>query len=456
MTATVLVVDAESAFRKLAEEALSSEGFAVRTAASLRQARRELEAAAPDVMLLDRRLPDGDGICFLKALRKEDQVPAPTLVVTVHDDVRNAVEALQAGACDYLTRPVQHTDLVVRLRKALETRGLRERLALAHQGAAGHPTVELRSAVMRAVRERLASISQSGQTPVLIQGPSGVGKRRAAEMLHAMTSAPGDSDAPFVELGCAAFADNLVESELFGHEKGAFRDARNSRRGLIEIAAGGTLFLDEVVALPQRSQASLVQFLDRGRFRRLGGPREIAVDLRIVAATKQDIDAAVADGRLRADLYHRLTVFMIRIPPLSSRPQDVLELARSFVAFFAVRVKKRPLELSDRALDVLLAYDYPGNVRELRNIVERAVILAPGPQVTERDIVLPEPAGPRETTAFFSVNSSAERSPPPLEEVERTYVARVLEHFGGRRMTAAQALGISYPTFLKRIRHGGK
>jgi two-component system response regulator AtoC len=456
VTASVLVVDDEDVFRMLAEEALAAEGFEVRTADTLRAAKGEIDAAAPDVLVLDRRLPDGDAIEFLKLLRSDDAPPTVVIVVTAYGDVENAVEALKAGAADYLTKPIQLTDLIIKLRKVLETRGLKDRLTLAKQSPAAPPTIEPTSPVMRDVLERLRSVSLSPLTPVLVRGASGVGKQRAAETLHALTWSRIDQDAPFVEVNCAALPDDLVESELFGHEKGAFTDAKATRRGLIEMATGGTLFLDEITELPLRSQAKLLKFLDSMRVRRLGGQRDISVELRIVAATNQNVEALVKAGRFREDLYHRLAVFLVTIPPLSARPEDIPELASSFVSFFSGRLRKRPLSLSARAREALRRYDYPGNVRELRNIIERAVILAAGPEISEREIVLPEIAAASDGgDAFFQLPLRADGTPPAFDELERAYVAQVLRHFEGHRTAAAQALGVSYPTFLKRLRDFG-
>jgi two-component system, NtrC family, response regulator AtoC len=452
MTTSVLLVDDEPVFRMLAEEALSAERFEVRTAEDLRQARREMDLAAPDILILDRRLPDGDGIDFLKALRKTESPSMIVLVLTAYGDVQNAVDALKAGASDYLTKPVQLTDLLIKLRKVLEARGLRDRLTIARNSAAGPPTLPSRSPAMQDLAEKLRSVSLSPLTPVFMHGPSGAGKQRAAEMLHALTW-PADPDAPFVEVNCAALPDDLVESELFGHEKGAFTDAKTTRRGLIEMAAGGTLFLDEITEMPLRSQAKLLKFLDSMRFRRLGGQREIAVDLRVVAATNQDVEPLVRAGRFREDLYHRLAVFVLTVPSLAARRSDVADLARSFVEFFATRLGKRGITLSADALAALGSYDYPGNVRELRNIIEHAVILSPGPQIAACDIVLPD-RRPRSVVAnaFLSLSARPDGTPPTLAEVDRAYVARVLDHCGGHRTAAAQALGISYPTLLKRLR----
>ena len=462
MRPTVLVVDDERPSRVLIEEALSAAGFEVRTASTLQRARVELDRATPDLMILDRRLPDGDGIALLRELDEQGQSASLVIVVTAHGDVENAVEARCAGAVDYLTRPFQVTDLVVKLRRMLEARGLRDRLALAASSSdAQRPLVAPKSPASQDVLRKLERVSHSPLTPVLLVGPSGAGKQHAAELLHRMTFPTGTGDgAPFVEVNCAALPAHLVESELFGHERGAFTDARVMRRGLIEVADGGTLFLDEITELPEPSQAKLLKLLDSMRFRRLGGQREIEVSLRIVAATSRD-PRTLADSHLREDLYHRLAVFLVDIPPLAERREDIAELARGFMSYFAGRVKKRITGISPGALEALSSYDFPGNVRELRNIVERAMILTAGPEIEARDIILAEAGEPRmkrreklEDT-FFSMALGVDGVPPPAEVVERAYVARVLEHFQGKRVVAAQALGISYPTFLKRLRELG-
>ncbi len=456
MNATVLVVDDDKAFQLLADEALASEGFEVRTVGTLARAHAEVNTVTPDVIILDRRLPDGDGLELLGALRAEGASAPLVIIVTAYGDVENAVEALRAGAWDYLTKPVQLADLVVKLHKALERRGLKDRLAIAKSNTAGPPAIEPTSQMMKRVLDSLKSVARSPLTPVLLTGPSGSGKQRAAELLHELTYAGTDTDAPFMQVNCAALPEDLIENELFGHEKGAFTDARTTQRGLIEMAAGGTLCLDEIAEMALRSQAKLLKFLDSMRFRRLGGQREISVELRVVAATNTDITAAVQKGKFREDLYHRLSVFSITVPPLAERKDDLPDLARSFVRFFAARIKKRLTGISAGALRALTAYEWPGNVRELRNAIERAVILTPGPEITERDLIFPGTLqGVQAPAGFFQVALRPDGNPPLLDELERAYVGRVLEHCHGHRTAAAGALGISYPTFLKRLRELG-
>lgn len=450
MKAQVLIVDDERIFRALAKDALEAAGFDVQTVTSLAQARHALAKVAPDIVVLDRRLPDGDGMDLLRAIRAGGDGDPLVILVSAYADIPSAVDALQTGANDFLAKPVQPAELVHKLRKAIELRGLRDRLA--HVSAARRTTSEPKSPLMQRTISLLRRVSASRTTPVLLTGPSGAGKQYAAEALHFMTFS-GVPSAPFVDINCAALPSNLVESELFGYERGAFTDAKTSHRGLIDLADGGTLFLDEIAELPEASQAKLLKFLDSMRFRRVGGQREVEVELRIIAATNKPVELLVQEGRLREDLYHRLSVFSVEVPPLSARKEDIPDLARAFAAQFAERVKKRITGISDTAMARLLEYDYPGNVRELSNIIERAIILADGAQIMEDDLLLGSKSKPaRDRELFFSVELEAAGQPPRCDAVERAYVVRVLEWAGGRRTAAAQALGLSYPTFLKRLR----
>jgi len=451
---TVLIVDDEQVFRVLAESALVAEGFEVRSASNLARARKEIDRAVPDVVLLDRRLPDGDGMELLREISAEGHSAPLTILVTAYADISNAVEALRAGAVDYLAKPVQPTDLLLKVKKALEVRGLRDRLELTQRTNA--PTPAPKSAAMRAFTHTLEQLAKSPFTPVLLVGPSGAGKQHAAEALHRYTYPPAGTDSPFVDVNCAAIPADLIEGTLFGWERGAFTDARTSRRGLIEMADKGTLFLDEIAELPDHSQAKLLKFLDQQRFRRLGGEREIEVSVRVIAATNRDVDAFVKAGKFREDLYHRLSVFVLNVPALAERGDEIADLAQVFVDQCARRMRKPAAGLSNEALAKLKSYDFPGNVRELKNIIERAVILSSDSRISPDDIVLPPRArASAAPNVFFGVPLPADGAPPPVDQVERAYVQRVLEHMNGRRGAAAEVLGISYPTFLRRLRELG-
>jgi DNA-binding NtrC family response regulator len=264
---------------------------------------------------------------------------------------------------------------------------------------------------------------------------------------------PFPAEAPFIDVNCAALPDGLIDSELFGRNNGAFTEA-HLRGGLVQLANGGTLFLDEVAELPLHLQTKLLDFIDTRRFPHTGTDRRPTVKCRVVASTKHDIVNLVRTGRFHEDLYNRLAVLSLRIPPLSERQMDIFDLASEFIRFFAARMKKRVATLAPAAVQLLVSYSYPGNVRELRNIIERAVILAQGTEITAHDLVLPREE-PLVDSNVFRVDLEGSGGPPPLDAVERAYVARVLEYFEGHRLKAAEALAISYPTFLKHLRRFG-
>jgi DNA-binding NtrC family response regulator len=288
---------------------------------------------------------------------------------------------------------------------------------------------------------------------VLVQGESGTGKEHIADLIHRRT--PGRADGPFVEINCASVPESLLESELFGYERGAFTDAKGSKRGLFEEADGGTLFLDEVGEMPMGTQAKLLKVLEEMTFRRLGGTRDLSVSVRVVAATNKDLAVEVQRGAFRLDLYHRLDVFHVRVPPLRDRREDILPLATHFLARFAARQRKPAARFSPETERLLLGYDYPGNVRELRNLVERAVILSTGAVIEPAAIVISGPTrgapaseGPR---PFFGVELGEGGQPPTLDDLERAYIARLLQLTGGNKTQVARLLGVSFPTVAKKI-----
>ncbi|RKH54246.1 sigma-54-dependent Fis family transcriptional regulator [Corallococcus sp. AB049A] len=443
MSTSLLLVDDDRTFSSLAASMLSQEGFRVRVARSLHETRVALAAEAPDLVVLDRRLPDGDGLVFLPELRA--QLPTTVvLMVTAHGDIESAVEAIRAGARDYLSKPVEIDDLVMRARRAASDLQLQERLRQAESVLEGrHRLAESRSPVMQRTLQMLERIATTPRSPVLLLGETGTGKAVLARHLYALRQKQG----AFVQINCAALPDTMMESELFGHERGAFTDAKTARRGLVELASDGLLFLDEVGELPLALQAKLLTFLDKGAFRRLGGMTELTSTARIVAATNKDLEAEVAAGRFREDLLFRLSVFRVDVPPLRERREDVLPLARTLVQELCSELGRRPVPFSPAAEERLVSYPFPGNVRELRNVLERALVLEVGPALELQSLAkgggAPAPADPN----AFSVSGP----PRPLDEVERLYVRHVLEQLGGRRVEAAKALGLSYPTFLRRL-----
>jgi len=452
MSSSVLVIDDEKSFRIIAEEALTREGYAVRTADSGAAGARAYGDEPADVVVLDRNLPDVDGVDLLGKLAREAQergVDTLFLVATAYADVENAVQALRQGAEDYLTKPLQLADLLVKIRKALEARRLRNRVRALRHDAPSRALLDSRSPAMREVLERARRVAQSPSTSVLLQGESGTGKEIVARLIHDQT--PGRREEAFVELNCAALSEGLLESELFGHERGAFTDAKASKRGLFELAAGGTLFLDEVGELGPQLQAKVLRALETTTFRRVGGTRDLSADVRIIAATNRNLDEEVRAGRFRLDLFHRLDVFHLTLPPLRERREDIPALARWLLDRIAQRLLKPVPAFSAEALRILGDYDYPGNVRELRNILERALILETSGTIGPDSLLLGSARLEQPPAdAFFSVGL-ADGQPPTLADLEKLYIERLLEHAGGNRSQVARFLEVSYPTVAKKI-----
>jgi DNA-binding NtrC family response regulator len=456
MKASVLVIDDEKTFRIVAEEALAAEGFAVTTASNGQAGLSAWQREPADLVILDRHLPDTDGIAVLEALIRESRErDVDTLVVmaTAYADVAGAVQALKLGAFDYLSKPLQLPEFVVTVRKAIEAQRLRaqvRQLADRAHAAMGDFVVGA-SAAMQKVINMVDKVAEASDTTVLIQGESGTGKELIADLIARRTRAR--TNGPFVEINCASVPESLLESELFGHERGAFTDAKAQKRGLFEEADGGTLLLDEVGEMPMATQAKLLKVLEEMTFRRLGGTRDLSINVRVVAATNKELADEVERGAFRLDLYHRLDVFHIRVPPLRERREDILPLATHFLSRFATRMRKPAARFTPETERLLLGYDYPGNVRELRNIVERAVILSTKDAIDPDCIVISGPtrAGAAATPVFFSVDLDTAGKPPDLEGLEKAYIARLLAFANGNRAAVARLLGVSYPTIAKKI-----
>jgi len=438
----VLVVDDERPIRFLMEKELPRAGCLVTCAENGEDALERVRTQEFDVVLMDLKMP---GIGGLEALRRirESGASAEVVVLTGHPDVTTAIEAMKLGAYDYLTKPFKLAEVEIVLRRAAERRRLtQENTALRRMVAQrGQPPLVLgESRAMAAVLATVERIAASDAN-VLIEGESGTGKGLMAQSVHQQSRR---SQGPFLAINCSGFQDQLLESELFGHEKGAFTGAVALKQGLFEVADRGTLFLDEVAEMSPAMQAKLLQVLDSREFRRVGGTRLHRVDVRIVAATNKSMQREVEAGRFREDLYYRLNVVNILVPPLRERREDIPVLAEHFLARFQASAGVRKT-LSPDALQSLIEYPWPGNVRELSNIIERLVILTPGGVIGSdalpANIRSPRPGVPE-----------APAGPASLAQMERLHIARVLRETGGKKMQAARILAIDLKTLNKKIR----
>ncbi len=460
MTPSVLLIDDEKSFRLILESALEREGYAVRTAPDIKRARELWTEQGTDLVIVDRNLPDGDGVDLLSEMKQDAalrNLDTTFLVVTAYADIDNAVLALKRGADDYVTKPVQLPDLLVKLRKGLERRALERRVQALRRGEPDVAAIlrRTRNPKMQRALEMAERVAESPDTPVLIQGESGSGKDMVARFIHALT--PGRADYAMVELNCAAISEQLAESELFGHERGAFTDAKAAKRGLLELADGGTVFLDEIADLGLGVQGKLLRVFETLRFRRVGGTQDREVNVRVLSATHRDLEAAVAERAFRLDLFHRLDVFHLIVPPLRERPEDILDLTEHFMMATARRLG-RPIDgIAPEAARALQAYPFPGNVRELRNVVERGVILETGRELTLRSIILGRGMPPvgDDTVPLLRILPRDDGEFPTLREVERDYVVRVLEHTSWNKTKAAKILGITFPTIQKKVQDYG-
>jgi DNA-binding NtrC family response regulator len=443
--ARVLIVDDDTASRRLLEVRLRPLECDVATAGNGEQALTAIRKDVPDLVLLDLQMPKMGGIEVLRALRKEE-INVPVIVITAHGSIETAVEAMKEGAYDFIIKPVDanHFDIVVR--KLLERERLKRELDLFYEDADKRYRLAIgKSAKMKEAVETARKTATSKAT-VLLLGESGTGKEIFARAIHNWSERRSQ---PFVAINCVGLSKELLESELFGHEKGAFTGADQLKKGKMELANGGTVFLDEVGDVSQELQTKLLRFLQEREFDRVGGVRPIHVDVRIVAATNRDLDGAVKEGRFREDLYHRLNVVPIMLPPLRERREDIPALAHHFLQRFAKEVKKTFSEVSGETLAKLCAYDWPGNVRELGNVIERAVVLSQGPEIAPHDL----PA--RIVAAQSEPQSDGISYRDAMDAYRRQLVMRALAQTQGNRAAAARALGLHEKYFLRLLKSLG-
>ena len=446
----ILIVEDEKLIRWSIRSRLKEQGYAVEEAEDGKQAFAALREDDYDLMLLDYRLPDTTGLEILERVRREAQ-ELSVVMMTAYGTVENAVQAMKLGAFDYLTKPVNLDELVVIVQKALETTRLRREVhRLRSERREFHGQVQLigNSPAMQGVLDLIAKICNSQAATVLLEGESGTGKNVVAKAIH--YGSPR-SERPFVNITCSALTETLLESELFGHERGAFTDAKSQKKGLLEVADEGTVFLDEIGEMGMAMQVKLLRFLEEKTFKRVGGIRDIHVDVRIIAASNRDLEQAIREGIFREDLFYRLQVIPIRLPPLREHREDIPLLVQHFLDHFNHEFRKNTKDVEPAVLDRLMGYDWPGNVRELRNVIERIMILENKERIELADL----------PSALVTGKKGGADSPPEklgnmtLDEMEKWAIGKALEQSSQNQVRAAKLLGVSRDTLRYRMKKFG-
>jgi two-component system response regulator AtoC len=457
----VLIIDDERSLRFTIGEALRGEGFRVFEAPGGETGLLQLREEEIDLVLLDQKLKESgeDGLDILKAIKKE-WPDMEVVMMTAFGRFESAVEATKLGCFQYLGKPFEIDQLVLVLRAALENRSLRRQVEFLKKAESGRHHLELiegRSAAMRRALDEADRLAGSPTTALLL-GETGAGKELLARRIHERSAVAAG---PFVEVNCSSIPENLIESELFGHEKGAFTDAKGRKKGVFDLADGGTLFLDEIGEMPLALQPKLLKVIESRTFRRVGGMVDVAVNVRFVAATHRDLKKSVADGLFREDLFYRLSVVPIHIPPLRERGEDVALLVAHFVRHFNRELRRSFTGADDRAMALLTAYPWPGNVRELRNAIERALLLGNGPLITADDLT-PEIRAKAAATQAGSSDAAGLTHLPvgadgvlTLAAAEKYAIENALARLDGNKTKASEALGISRQTLRQKMKDYG-
>ena len=457
-SARVLVVDDDPSIRKIIADRMRAQGHEVEVAEDGEAALEAVTAFEPELLLLDMKMPKKDGFGVLEALQKRESSP-DVVMITAHGNIERAVKAIQMGAADFIPKPFEAANLDHVVARVLEAAGLRNRIAQLHAQLSDRHTLVRGASKAMEDALALAGRAASSNATVLLLGESGTGKEVMARHVHQQSTR---SDGPFIALNCATLSGDLLESELFGHEKGAFTGAHKAKPGSIEQADGGTLFLDEVGELGGGAQAKLLRVVQERQFQRVGGTKTLDADIRIVSATNRDLRKGAEDGTFREDLYYRLNVVSIRLPPLRERPEDLRALAEHALARYCAELGRAPLTISDEAWTLLLTDPWPGNVRELNNVLERAAVLAPEEQIDVDD--LPEEL--RELEVQPDADVSTIRAIPSDDpeirpyrdavlEAKRAIIRRALERTGGHQTKAAELLGVRQPYLARLIKNLG-
>ncbi|MFN8586450.1 MAG: sigma-54 dependent transcriptional regulator [Candidatus Eisenbacteria bacterium] len=448
---TLLIVDDERSLRFSIGEWARDEGYTPHEAATGREALEAIREQGVDAVLLDLKLGDEDGLKLLKAIRELDAT-VPVVMLTGHGTVEHAVRAIKMGAYDFMLKPPDLDHLGVVLERALEHARLRREVDHLRASTASAQPIVGDSPTLAKALQRLERAAKSGTSTVLIRGETGSGKELMARYLHDKSAR---ASGPFIELNCSAIPEQLLESELYGHERGAFTDAKRFKKGLFELADGGTLFLDEIGEMAPQLQAKLLRVLETRTFRRVGGHADITVDVRVVAATHRDLSKMVAEGRFREDLYFRLNVVPVEIPPLRERAGDVAKLAEHFVARFCRELGRPLVRVDERALALMLAYAWPGNVRELKNVIERVVLLEADEEILPEHLPAEMSRGGAAGVGGGAAGT-AQPFPPgvvrPLQEIEKLAIVHALGVCDGNKTKAASLLQISRQTLRTKLK----
>ncbi|MBI2986375.1 MAG: sigma-54-dependent Fis family transcriptional regulator [Deltaproteobacteria bacterium] len=441
---SILLVDDEADFRAIISDHLEEKGYQVFSVGSGQEAISAAQEQDFDVALLDVKMPGMDGVNLLQMLKEIDP-SVEVIMLTGHATIETAVQSIKLGALDYLSKPVRLSELEVTIARALEVRHLRRQafqLRERLRQKEAFPEIIGKSRKILAIQQQIEQVAQTDAT-VLIEGESGSGKELVAKAIHRRSKR---GDGPFIVLNCGALQESLLENELFGHEKGAFTGASTEKRGLVEVADGGTLFVDEVAEMSLACQTRFLRILEAGDYRRLGSTKDLKVDLRIIAATNKKLAERAKQGQFREDLFYRLNVFRIVVPPLRERKEDIPILIGHFLANSEVGPKPPP-PVSPEALESLMDYSWPGNVREVANVVERTLIVSQGLPIRPQHLNL--------TSREVPLVTCGEKDLLPLEQVERDHIQKVLAAVSGNKRRAARILGISLRNLYRKLEHYG-
>jgi DNA-binding NtrC family response regulator len=443
----ILVVDDDATARRMLDVRMRALGCQVAMAGTGREALAAIEHDLPAVVLLDLQMPEMDGMEVLRTLNREG-VDVPTIVVTAHGTIETAVEAMKEGAVDFILKPFDPQYLEIAVRRALERRQLLDSNRLFRDALAARTSDILGESSLMQAAVQTAKKAAGTNSTVLLLGESGTGKEVFAHTIHQWSPR---REKPFVVVNCVALSEHLLESELFGHEKGAFTGAHQAKKGKFEAANGGTVFLDEIGDMPPSLQTKLLRVLQTHEFERVGGSRPISTDIRVLAATNRDLDEAVKAGRFRTDLFYRLNVIRIALPPLRDRKEDIPVLAQHFRARYAAETKRPVRRISAEAMECLCRQAWPGNVRELANTIERAVVLCSGETITPADLALPgahPPAPPQEPIPTAEADGFHDQ----INHYRRQVLLSALRRTDGNQSQAAKLLGIRRTSFLRLVR----